>query len=300
MNTDALGTQLKRPAINEWRLWYLIVIPMSIAMVAFMLMRDLTTPQGVSAMIQTSVRWSMPWLYLAFAASSLQILAPGHFSRWLLRNRKIMGLAFAAGMAWQVSFIIWLVGWHREYYVEEVYVLRDVIEGLVGYTFLILMTITSFKWGRQWLTPKSSQWKLLHTVGIYFLWAYAFGTYWYSVFYYENPDAIHYLYYWLGVAAISLRIAAWVKKQQKTLEKNVGDTSAQPLWLAAGSAVILAGVIGAATGSFWQEAAHANMYDVSWAQFLELYVPYWPFVPYLPMFAIAAGAFLLVRARRKA
>ncbi len=298
MGTD-LKTRLKHPALNEWRLFWLVVGPMSLAMAAFMLLRDLGTPEGVSSMIQTSVRWSVPWLFLAFAASSLQILIPGDASRWLLRNRKILGLCFAAGMAWQVGFIIWLVGWHTDYYVNEVYVLRDVIEGLVGYLFLIAMTITSFKWGRNLLTPKPRQWKLLHTLGIYFLWAYAFGTYWYSVFYYENPDALHYLYYWAGVAAISIRIAAWVKQQVKLLEKDA-EVGTQPAWIAAGGVAIIAGAIGAATGSLWEGLAHEHLYGFSWAQFLELYVPYWPFVPYLPMFAFALGGYLLVRARRTA
>ncbi|MDJ0879172.1 MAG: hypothetical protein QNI86_11205 [Halieaceae bacterium] len=291
MSTD-LKTRLRNPAINEWKLFWLIAAPMALYMVTAMLVRDLATPEGVSSMIQTSVRWSMPWLYLAFIASSLVALAPGEPSRWLLRNRKIMGLLFAAGMAWQISFIIWLVGWHTEYYVDEVYVLRDVIEGLVGYSFLLAMTVTSFKRGRQMFTPKAKQWKLLHKTGIYFLWAYAFGTYWYSVFYYDNPDWVHYLYYWLGVAALSLRIAAWVRKQ------SAEDTDTQPALAAAGSVVILLGVIGAATGSQWENLAHTNLEGIAWAMPLELYMPYWPFIPYLPMFALAAGAYLIVRARR--
>ena len=48
-------------------------------------------------------------------------------------------------MAWQLLFILWLVGIHTEYYVNDVYVLSDVVEGVVGYTFLIAMVLTSFK-----------------------------------------------------------------------------------------------------------------------------------------------------------
>ena len=293
MLTD-LKTRLRSRTFNEWPLYWLISAPMALYIVAAMLMRDLATPEGISLMIQTSVRWSMPWLYLAFVASSLMVLAPGEPSRWLLRNRKIMGLCFATGMAWQVSFIVWLVTWHTDYYVNEVYVLRDVIEGLVGYTFLLAMTVTSFRRGRQLFTPKATHWKLLHKSGIYFLWAYAFGTYWYSVFYYENPDWVHYLYYWLGVAAISLRIAAWVRKQMSVST----PTNGRPALAAAGFAVILLGISGAATGSLWQALAHEHLYGVNWAEPLELYVPYWPFVPYLPMFAVALGGYLLARSRQ--
>ncbi len=286
-----LKTLLRNPAINEWRVFWLVAAPMALYMVVAMLLRDMATAEGVSAMITSSVRWSIPWLYLAFVASSLVVLVPGEASRWLLRNRKIMGLCFAMGMAWQISFIVWLVTVHTDYYVNEVYVLRDVIEGLLGYSFLLAMTVTSFKRGRQLLTPQTRHWKLLHKTGIYFLWAYAFSTYWYSVFYYDNPHWVHYLYYWLGVAALSLRIAAWVRKQA------AGET-AQPALAALGSVVILFGGIGAATGSLWESLAHNKLEGITWAMSLELYMPYWPFIPYLPMFAIAAGAYLLVRSRR--
>ncbi len=30
-------------------------------------------------------------------------------------------------MGWQLLFIVWLVGVHRDYYITEVYVLRDAL-----------------------------------------------------------------------------------------------------------------------------------------------------------------------------
>ncbi len=63
-------------------------------------------------------------------------------------------------MAWQLFFILWLTGIHTDYYVSEVYVLSDVVEGVSGYAFLIAMVLTSCRFGRSRLTQK--QWKLLH------------------------------------------------------------------------------------------------------------------------------------------
>jgi hypothetical protein len=289
---------LQHPRINQWSLYWLVAGCQAISMLYLMMLRDLGSAEGVSAMIQSSVRWSVPWLFLAFGASSLQALLPGNTARWLLRNRRIIGLCFATGMAWQVSFIIWLVTVHTDYYVNEVYVLRDVIEGLLGYLFVILMTITSFQRGRKLLTPRPKQWKWLHMTGIYFLWAYAFSTYWYAVFYYDNPDSLHYFFYVMGAAALSVRIAAWVKKQQAALDRAATPEVYLPGLRLAGRLAILLGVIGAASGSLWTGLAHEHMYGVGWAQFLELYVPYWPFIPYLPMFALALGAYLIVSARR--
>ena len=96
---------LRHKSINSWRLFWLVTIPMSVWMVIAMLGRDLSAPEGVSSMIAVSVRWAVPWLYLAFAASSLQALFPSEFGKWLLRNRKFLGLCFATGMAWQLSLI---------------------------------------------------------------------------------------------------------------------------------------------------------------------------------------------------
>ncbi|RLA23096.1 MAG: hypothetical protein DRQ63_12040, partial [Gammaproteobacteria bacterium] len=122
-----LNELLKSKVINGWNLFWLITAPISIAIVLTMTRVDLSSAKGVSSMIQLSVRCAVPWLFLAFAASSLQVVFPGTFSRWLLRNRKIIGLCFAAAMAWQLTFILWLVGIHTEYYVNDVYVLSDVV-----------------------------------------------------------------------------------------------------------------------------------------------------------------------------
>ena len=181
MSTSLDGI-LKNELINGWKLFWLITTPISIAVISKMLRVDLTAAEGVSSMIQLSVRCAIPWLFLAFAASSLNKIFPGSFSRWLLRNRKYVGLCFAAAMAWQLTFILWLVGIHTDYYVNDVYVLSDVVEGVVGYAFLIAMVLTSFKFGRSRLTQK--QWKLLHTGGIYWLWFYAWSVYWFALFYY--------------------------------------------------------------------------------------------------------------------
>ena len=198
--------------INGWNLFWLITVPISSVMVLTMIRTDLSSAEGVSSMIQLAVRCAVPWLYLAFAASSLQVVFPGTFSRWLLRNRSKIGLCFAAAMGWQLFFILWLVGIHTEYYVNDVYVLSDAVEGVVGYSFLIAMVVTSFRFGRSRLTQK--QWKILHKSAIYWLWRYAWSVYWFSLFYYQSAQVpLDYIYYWGGFLAWGLRLSAWSKKR---------------------------------------------------------------------------------------
>lgn len=207
------GQLLQRKIINGWNLWLLITVPISIAVVIAMSRIDLAQAENVSSMIQFTVRCAVPLVYVVFAASALQVLFPSPISRWLLRNRKYVGLSFAVAMGWQLLFILWLVGIHTEHYVEQVYLLSDAIEGVAGYTFLLAMVLTSFKFGRSRLSAK--QWKLLHRTAIYYIWAYAWSVYWFDLFYYDNPVLIDYVYYWGGFLAWGLRMCAWSKKQMR-------------------------------------------------------------------------------------
>ena len=202
---------LNNKLLNGWSLFAIIVIPMCIAAAVAMTRVELSTAPGVSAMIQFSVRLAVPWLFIAFAASSLAVVFPGSLTRWLLRNRRIIGLCFAAGMAWQLLFILWLVIGHWNYYLQEVYSYFDLAEQIPGYLVIFAMVVTSFRFGRSKLSAR--QWEILHKGGIYFLWGVVWSTYWFELFYYEDVQAIDYVYYWAGFAAWGVRALAWSKKR---------------------------------------------------------------------------------------
>jgi hypothetical protein len=173
-------TVLRSKAINGWPLFWLTSVSISVVMLVAISDIDLTSAAGISEMIAFSVRCSVPFIYLVVAASALQVLFPGAIATWLLRNRKYIGLCFAVAMAWQGLFIFIMSNFHRDYYFDEIYLLRDELEGSTGYIFLAAMVVTSFRFGRRFLS--ASQWKLLHRSGIYFLWAYPFSVYWWNLF----------------------------------------------------------------------------------------------------------------------
>ena len=206
-----LSVILKSRVLNGWNLFLLITVPISLAVVVAMTRADLSSAEGVSSMIQLSVRCSVPWLYLAFVASSIQVLFPSAASRWLMRNRRLIGLCFAAGMAWQLTFILWMVILYWGYYVGEVYLFADVAVQIPGYVLLIAMTLTSFKPLRRKLS--AAQWRRLHKGSIYFLWGTVWSTYWYELYYYEEIQPIDYVYYWAGFAVWGIRLWAWSKKR---------------------------------------------------------------------------------------
>jgi len=202
---------LKNEAVNGWRLFSLISIPISLVIGTAMTRVDLANVEDISSLLQLSVRCSVPWLYLAFASSSLVILFPGAITRWLMRNRRSVGLCFSAGMAWQLFFILWMVIGHWRYYVDEVYLGTDIAVQLPGYLFLISMTITSFMPVRREMKPY--HWRRLHKVAIYFLWGIVWSTYWYELYYYDAIEPIDYVYYWTGFIAWGLRVVAWSKQR---------------------------------------------------------------------------------------
>ncbi len=264
-------------------------------MVIAMMGVDLSTGAGVSTMIGFSVRWAVPFIYLVVAVSAVQILFPGPFPMWLLRNRKYIGLCFAVAMAWQGVFIFMMSNFFHEYYYADIYLLRDEIEGSVGYIFLTAMVVTSFRFGRKYLTHK--QWKLLHKSAIYFLWAYPFSVYWWNLYYYENPQAIDYLFYWSGFLAFALRIAAWGKKRLQVVKKIAPQSSIPVAFKVSGGAMIAFGLFAAATGLHWQEPVTEFLTTPKWSADLVLWLPYWPFEPYLPLFIVGLGAAMVTKAR---
>lgn len=290
-----LDVVLKNKFINKWKLFWLVSIPMSIVMVIAMVGVDMSTGPGVSTMISFSVRWAVPFIYLVVAASSVHMLFPGPFTNWWLRNRKYIGMCFAVAMAWQGLFIFIMSNFFREYYYADVYLLRDELEGSIGYIFLPAMVVTSFPFARKYLNQK--QWKLIHKSGIYFLWAYPFSVYWWNLFYYEDPRSIDYIFYWSGFLAFALRIAAWGKKRQQAANKNTQEIRTPLVFKVLGSTIIAFGLFVSASGLHWQEPVTAFLTAPKWSADLVLWLPYWPFEPYLSLIIIGLGTMLVTKPR---
>ena len=294
MSTD-LKTILKNKAINKWNLFWLISIPMCTIMVIAMMGVDMSTGSGVSEMIGFAVRWAVPFIYLVVAISSIQILFPGPLSMWLMRNRKYIGLCFAVAMAWQGLFIFIMSYFFHDYYYADVYLFRDEIEGSIGYIFLPAMVVTSFNFGRQYLNSK--QWKLLHKSGIYFLWAYPFSVYWWGLSYYENPVPLDYVYYWSGFLAFALRIAAWGKQRWQVSNRYAAENNTPLTLRVLGSAIIIFGLVWSAVSLYWQERITDFLTASAWSADLVLWVPFWPYEPYLSLFIIGLGTMLITTVR---
>lgn len=166
-------------------------------------------------LIRHSVRCALPWLLLALSASSLYRLWPGRLSQWLLDNRREFGVAFAVVMMWQIMFIAQLLLITGKSFLELFpsgpigYLLFT--NDLIGYGFIFLMAVTSFDFGRRYLSRIN--WKRLHRTGIWFLWFSYFYTFGLFMMWQENlEDSLFYFLLWLLTLMPALLKLVGVKK----------------------------------------------------------------------------------------
>ena len=281
---------MNRKLINGWNLFLLVSVPMSLLTVIEMANVDLSTGPGVSHMIAFAVRFAVPLIFVVTAASALPVLFPGALPTWLLRNRKYIGMCFAVAMAWQGLFIFMMSTMHRDYYYEDIYFLRDELEGSTGYIFLAAMVLTTFRFGRSRLTPE--QWKLLHRSGVYFLWAYAFSVYWWNLSYYPDPQPIDYVFYWAGFLAFALRIAAWGKRRLTAARRNSPGVAVPVSLQVSGGVVAAAGLGLAFMGLGWQAQMTSFLTAPAWSAALLKWLPYWPFEPFLSLILVGLGTWI--------
>lgn len=121
-------------------------------------------------MLRLTARTSLVFFCSAFVGSSLQRLHRGTATRWLLRNRRYLGLAFAASHAIHGVAIIELLR-----VTATGLELTPALVGGAAYLFIIAMTVTSFDRTAAWLGRR--RWHQLHLVGSYYIFLVFLMTY---------------------------------------------------------------------------------------------------------------------------
>lgn len=160
---------------------------------------------GLRAGIRGTAKLSAAIFVVVFAASSWNALRPSAASKYLLRNRRYLGVSVAASMALHAALIAALAARDPAAF----FAANDgvaLVGGALGYVMMALMTATSFDRTAAWVGR--AWWKRLHTAGMYFLWVI-------FVFSYAGQAAAS---LWHGalalvlLGAVVLRIAAAVRR----------------------------------------------------------------------------------------
>jgi len=203
--------------LNAWSLFWVLALATSVTILLGLPEADSHSARGMSPIILRSVRCALPLFLVAFTASSLASLWPSAGTRWLLANRRYIGLAFALGMAWHFSFVAYTI-WSFGNPLNAKATARDVL----GFVFLALLTLTSFRWAARRLSR--ANWRRLHKTGVYVIWLVATAIYFHSVR--DQADWLHRAIFAALITAFLLRVAAWTKMRLARLSKATASTQA--------------------------------------------------------------------------
>jgi DMSO/TMAO reductase YedYZ heme-binding membrane subunit len=190
-------------ALKSWRLFWVLAFVVTAANSFGLPFADFRTESGTEWIILHSVICALPFLVLAFTASSLAALWKVQGSRWLLANRRYFGLAFAFGMGWHFAY----VGYFMLSFGNHLRPV-DLALDITGLVFLLAMTLTSFQRFRRRLTP--ANWRRLHKTGIYTLWF--LPTYFYLDDLRKGHDVFNLAAFTVLLAAFALRVLAWARR----------------------------------------------------------------------------------------
>lgn len=152
-----------------WQGWPLVGIAAVVigATVAIILLTVADQVDAIRLAIRVTARTSIVLFLLAFTASAAWHFWPGAFTGWQRRNRRYLGVSFAASHFIHLGTILYL----GRVAPAELAALTNMITWVFGglaYVFIAAMTATSFDRTAQLIGPRA--WQILHTTGSYYVW----------------------------------------------------------------------------------------------------------------------------------
>ena len=150
---------------DGWRLFALLSLTLLALSIWIAGMRHFEV-EGVRMVIRFTARTSLLFFCLAFSAAALARLWPNAFTRWQRRNRRQLGVTFAASHALHAAAIFAFAKMDPAAYAAATS-LASYVFGGIGYAFILAMTVTSFDITAAALGPRA--WRALHLVGGYYL-----------------------------------------------------------------------------------------------------------------------------------
>jgi DMSO/TMAO reductase YedYZ heme-binding membrane subunit len=158
-------TQGRQDWFEGWRLFGLLTLVLIALCVWIAGMRHFEV-EGVRMAIRFTARTSLLFFCLAFSAAALARLWPNAFTRWQRRNRRQLGVTFAASHALHAAAIFAFAKMDPAGFAAATS-LASYIFGGIGYAFILAMTATSFD--ATAAAPGPRAWRALHLVGGYYL-----------------------------------------------------------------------------------------------------------------------------------
>ena len=148
-----------------WRLFAVLALALTALCIWISGMRGFEV-DGVRMVIRFTARTSLLFFCLAFSAAALARLWPNGWTRWQRRNRRALGVTFAASHTIHAIAIASFAVLDPPGYAAATS-LASYVFGGIGYAFIIALTATSFDRTAALLGARA--WRALHLVGGYYL-----------------------------------------------------------------------------------------------------------------------------------
>jgi DMSO/TMAO reductase YedYZ heme-binding membrane subunit len=194
---------------DGWRLFALLSFTLLALSIWIAGMREFEV-DGVRMVIRFTARTSLLFFCLAFSAAALALIWPNTGTRWLRRNRRYLGVTFAASHAIHLFAIACFAVMDPVGYAAST-TIASYIFGGIGYAFIIAMTATSFDRTAALLGTRA--WRILHLTGGYYLlfqFTVSFGK--------RIPDMPLYALFLIPLIAVfALRMIAMAPRARSTV-----------------------------------------------------------------------------------
>ncbi|NHC36234.1 ferric reductase-like transmembrane domain-containing protein [Scytonema millei] len=198
-------TDAQLPSLQKWGIvgWSALAVG---TMVATIWLVNGIDEQGMRMAIRATARTSCILFLCAFVASALRRMRSTPLSVWLLKNRRYFGVSMAVSHTYHAIAIfgLWYVTAGAAPKFESFTTLA-----ILGYIFLIAMTITSFDRPAALLGQRG--WKILHTTGMHFFWLAFTVEFSFKI---ANSPPIYFPFVVLLVGAMVLRLVT-PRRQRK-------------------------------------------------------------------------------------
>jgi hypothetical protein len=177
-------------------------------MVGAILVRYGITGEGLLITIRVTALTSLVLFLTAFLASSVRTLSRSRAARWLIRNRRYIGVSFAASHTLHLGAIV-----TRSILTGQAPPLFTIVAGGLAYFFIVAMAATSFDRTAAWLGP--ARWRRLHLSGMYYIW-FVF------VYTYAGSAARSSVSGFLAVVlVVSLAARLWIRRRRQAVRDGV-------------------------------------------------------------------------------
>jgi methionine sulfoxide reductase heme-binding subunit len=148
-----------------WRLFAILTLILAALCAGLAGIRDFDV-NGVRMVVRFTARTSLLFFCLAFSAAALAQLRPNAWTRWQRRNRRYLGVTFAASHALHAIAIIAFATMDPAGFAATTN-LASYVFGGIGYAIIAAMTVTSFDRTAAAIGPRA--WRILHLTGGYYL-----------------------------------------------------------------------------------------------------------------------------------